>query len=413
MTMRGLEDFYGDAVDGARGAAFRSLWTIARAAGVALVVAGALIAARAGSSPAAAQDAGAAPPVKRPAEPSRFVVPDRNHLNRGTVTLVTAPVGGALAAMGSDMARVLDSDDLRVLPILGKGSVQNILDVLYLKNVDLAFAYSDALEFVRTQYNIGDVGKRVVYITKIYNSDIHIIAPVAIKSVRDLAGKKIMSEKNLGYFAARTIFDRLKIDAVFDYDTDDALGLYKLSQGEADAWIVSAGRIAPIVRNFANEGGKFHLVPIPYEDSLLDVYAPSSFSNADYSNLVQPGETVPTLSSSLLLMAYNWPEGSERYSRVQRFVNAFFSRIGDFQNPSRHPKWKEVSLTAEVPGWQRFKPAQEWLAQHVAPPVGQVSMAEDFQQFLTQRGGSRRNFSQAEVQKLIVEFAAWRQKEGH
>jgi TRAP-type uncharacterized transport system substrate-binding protein len=360
--------------------------------------------------PAAAPPrAAAAVPPRLKSEPSRFVVPDRNRLNAGTVTVITAPVGGALAAMGSDMARVLDGDELRVLPILGKGSVQNIIDILYLKNVDLGFAYSDALEFVKTQYRIPDVARRVAYITKVYNSDVHIIAPVAIKNVRDLAGKRIMSEKNLGYFSARTIFDRLGIDAVFDYDTDDALGLYKLSRGEADAWIVSAGRVAPIVRNFANEGGKFHLVAIPYEETLLDIYAPSNFSSADYPNLIAPGETVPTVSSSLILMAFNWPEGSERYNRVQRFVNAFFSRIGDFQNPSRHPKWQETNLTAEVPGWQRFKPAQDWLTTHVSNPVGPATMADDFQQFLAQRRGtSRRSFTQAEVEKLIQDFDAWR-----
>jgi TRAP-type uncharacterized transport system substrate-binding protein len=356
----------------------------------------------------AATPAGAVPPRQR-AEPSRFVVPDRSRINGGTVTVITAPVGGALAAMGSDMARVLDSDELRVLPILGKGSVQNIIDILYLKNVDLGFAYSDALEFVRTQYHVPDVARRVAYITKIYNSDVHIIAPVAIKTVRDLAGKRIMSEKNLGYFSARTIFDRLGIDADFDYDTDDALGLLKLSRGEADAWIVSAGRIAPIVRNFANDGGKFHLVPIPYEETMLDVYAPSNFSNADYPNLIPPGETVPTLSTSLLLMAFNWPEGSERYKRVQRFIGSFFSRISDFQNPSRHPKWQETNLAVEVPGWQRFKPAQDWLTTHVSSPVGPMSSADDFQRFLAERHvASRRSFSQGEVEKLIQDFDAWR-----
>jgi TRAP-type uncharacterized transport system substrate-binding protein len=402
--------------------AFRIL--VLWAGGVTFVVG--LVGPIAASSPARAQGADVSPPPARPAamspragqvgEPSRFVVPDRNRINAGTVTVITAPVGGALAPLGSDLARVLDSDELRVLPILGKGSVQNIIDILYLKNVDLGFAYSDALEFVRTQYRIGDVAKRVAYITKVYNSDVHIVAPVEIKNVRDLAGKRIMSEKNLGYFSARTIFDRLGIDADFDYDTDDALGLYKMSKGEADAWIVSAGRIAPIVRNFANEGGKFHLVPIPYEETLLDIYAPSNFTNADYPNLIQPDETVPTVSASLILMAFNWPEGSERYNRVKRFVDAFFSHIEDFQNPARHPKWRETNLVAEVPGWQRLKPAQDWLVTHASSPVGQASvgqgsMADEFQQFLAQRRATtRRSFSQAEIQKLIADFDAWRSR---
>src|SRR5690242_6788479 len=47
-------------------------------------------------------------------------LPNKDKLNAGTDTIITAPVGGACAAMGSDMARVLDDgDNLRVLPILG------------------------------------------------------------------------------------------------------------------------------------------------------------------------------------------------------------------------------------------------------------------------------------------------------
>src|SRR5262245_36476127 len=62
-------------------------------------------------------------------------LPDRDILNNGTVTVITAPVGGAFAAMGSDMVNVLDDgENLRVLPILGKGSVQNLIDIMRLRN---------------------------------------------------------------------------------------------------------------------------------------------------------------------------------------------------------------------------------------------------------------------------------------
>jgi uncharacterized protein len=374
-----------------------------------------------GAAPAAAQPAAdpgshgraaAAASADRAASPD-FVLPNRNRINGGTVTILTAPVGGALAAMGSDLARVLDSDTLRVLPILGKGSVQNIIDVLYLKNVDLAFAYSDALEFVKNQYQIPDIYKRVTYVTKVYNSDVHIIASTSIKSVRDLAGKKIMSEKNLGYFSARTIFDRLGITASFDYNTDDAKGLYKLQQGEADAWIVSAGRVAPIVRNFVNEGGRFHLVSIPYDEQLQDIYAPSSFTNADYPNLIAPDETVSTVSSSLLLMAFNWPEGSDRYNRVKRFVDAFFSGIDELQTPARHPKWHETNLSADVPGWIRFRPAQDWLKAHAGSGALPVSSGGEFQRFLAQKGEpARTSFSPMEVERLVRDFQAWKANGG-
>ena len=47
-----------------------------------------------------------------------------------------------------------------------------------------------------------------------------------------------------------------------------------------------------------------------------------------------------------------------------KFVDAFFSKFNEFHKPPRHPKWSEASLNIKIPGWQRFKAADEWLAEH-------------------------------------------------
>jgi uncharacterized protein len=294
-------------------------------------------------------------------------LPDRDTLNNGTVTIITEPDGGAFAAMASDMANVLDDgENLRVLPILGKGSVQNLIDIMLLRNVDMGFVVSDAVEFVETEYHVPNMENRVRYIAKLFNNDLHIVARKEIKSIRDLAGRKIFSERNLGYPTLRNVFNRLKITAEVDFQTDDAGGLQRMLAGEADAWIVSAGRVAPIIRNIKNESGLFHLVPVPYEEALEDIYVPSSISSEEYPNLIAPSEKIETVASSTLLMVYNWPEGSDRYERVARFVVALFSKIDQLQRPPRHLRWRETSLGATVPGLQRFKPAEDWLAAHAA-----------------------------------------------
>src|SRR4029077_9132234 len=102
-------------------------------------------------------------------------LPQRDVVNAGTVTVITAPVGGPMSVMGSDMANVLDDgENLRVLPILGKGSVQNLIDIMLLKNVDMGFVVSDALEFVKTEYNVPDIANRVRYIAQLFHNDVHI-----------------------------------------------------------------------------------------------------------------------------------------------------------------------------------------------------------------------------------------------
>jgi uncharacterized protein len=345
--------------------------------------------------------------VAQTTAPRRFnrgKLPSPEKANGGTVTVITAPVGGAFAAMGSDMVRVLDDgDNLRVLPIIGKGSVQNLVDIMVLRSVDMGFVVSDALEFVRTEYNVPDIEKRVAYIVKLFNNDLHIIARRDVRTIRDLAGKKIMSERNLGYFTVRTVFDRLNIAADVDFKTDDAGGLQKFLSGGADAWIVSAGKVAPIIRNIQNTEGRFHFVSVPYEKSLNAIYLPSVLTSAEYPNLVAPGQDVDTIASSTLLMVYNWPPGTERYNRVAKFVDALFSKIEQFREPSRHPKWRDTNLSASVAGWQRFKPAEDWLSQHRAPNDATTQQVEN---------PSTADTNRTEEDALFTQFLKWQKDQG-
>jgi uncharacterized protein len=343
-----------------------------------------------------------------PARGNEFL--ERDALNAGTVTVITAPIGGPMSIMGSDMAAVLDDGDkLRVLPILGKGSVQNLIDILRLKNIDMGFVTSDALEFAKTEYNIPHIAKRVRYIARLFHNDIHIVARQEIKTLQDLQGKQVFAERSIGLPAARIIFRRTGIEADIDSQTDPDGGLQKLLNGERDAWIASVSKGAPVIKNIKNEGGKFHLLEIPYERSLQEIYLPSSFSSEEYPNLVPQGVKVHALAVSTVLMVYNWPPESERYRRVARFVDAMFGNIAKLQQPPRHPKWRDTAISVNVSGLERFKPAQDWLdrAQSATSPGPTSSKTEEFGRFLVQRNGPA-NASPEDTDKLYNEFLQWR-----
>jgi hypothetical protein len=95
-------------------------------------------------------------------------------------------------------------------------------------------------------------------------------------------------------------------------------------------------------------------------------YLPATLNHDDYPELIASGETVDTVAVSAVLFAYGWPKTNvDRYRRVQRFVEAFFPKIADFQRPPRHPKWHDVNLAATLPGWTRFEAAQAWLDSHL------------------------------------------------
>jgi len=361
------------------------------------------------------------PPVARQtAEPSMarndpnevWTIPDRDRVNEGTVTVITAPAGGATSVFGSDMARVLDNDEsVRVLPVLGKGPVRNVIDVLYLKSIDMGIITTDVPEFYKLQYQIPDVTSRLRYIAKLYHNEVHVIARTSIKSIFDLEGKRIVAPTDVGYYAARVILSRLNIKAAsFDNQTDDARSIQKIIDGEADAYIVSTGKVFPLARNMIkNENRSLHLVPIPYDRRLQDLYLPTTLSSEEYPNLLSPGETIETLAASQLLVTFNWPENSERYKKVTRFVDAFFAKIDEFQKPPRHPKWSESSIVATIPGWQRFKASEDWLIAHNVAQSAQIDKLK-FQKFLTDSripGGT----DPAKSEELFRQFQEWQKRQ--
>jgi len=335
-------------------------------------------------------------------------LPDRESLNSGTVTVITAPIGGPMSMMGSDMAAVLDEgESLRVLPILGKGSAQNLVDIMMLKNIDMGFVATDALEFVKTEYNIPDIAQRVRYIAQLFHNEVHIVARSEIRSLQDLNGKRVFAERSIGLPAARTIFRRLGIQADIDSQTDATGGLQKLIDGQGDAWIASVSKDAPVIKGIKNDGGRLHLLAVPYDHALQDIYLPSSFSSEEYPNLVPQGTRVDAVAASTVLMVYNWPENSERYRRTARFVDALFGKIQVLQSPPRHPKWRDTVLSAPVQGLIRFKAAQEWLdgARAMQSPPQDANPAE-FRKFLDERKAQAR-MSPDEAARLYSDFLKW------
>jgi TRAP-type uncharacterized transport system substrate-binding protein len=66
--------------------------------------------------------------------------------NAGTVGIISGGADGTYVRIAADLAAVLDDgDSLRVLPILGKGSLQNLSDILVLRGVDVGIVQSDVL----------------------------------------------------------------------------------------------------------------------------------------------------------------------------------------------------------------------------------------------------------------------------
>src|SRR5215207_9341482 len=133
--------------------------------------------------------------------------------NTGTLGVISGGADGTYIRIAADLANVLDGEDLRVLPMIGRGSLQNLRDIMFLRGVDIGIVQMDAREQLNTENLQNDAVRRLRFITRLYNEEVHIIADREITDIRQLEGKKVNIDKagsgtNL---TSRQIFDKLGI----------------------------------------------------------------------------------------------------------------------------------------------------------------------------------------------------------
>jgi TRAP transporter TAXI family solute receptor len=325
-------------------------------------------------------------------------------LNQNTVTLITGTIGGTYVQFGADLASVLDDGNkLRVLPIVGRGSVQSVADILFLQGVDIGIVRADTLDYLERKGFAKDIKKQFTYVTKLYNEEMQVIAPKSINSLRDLEGKTVSVDLPNGstFVTVLTVADRLGMKANWVY-IEQRIAMEKLKKGEVDAVIVVGVKPYKSVSNFGNDG-RFHLVKVDYEKPLQGDYLPATLTSKDYPNLIAEGETVDTIAVPALLAAYNWAPNTDRYRKLANFVDAFFTKFPQFQNPPFHPKWKEVSLAAPLAGWTRLPAAQQWLDTHGIEPVSRGR----FDDFLKQSSAAGKLPADADKEALFKQFKTW------
>jgi TRAP-type uncharacterized transport system substrate-binding protein len=283
-------------------------------------------------------------------------------VNAWTVGLAAGLIEGAPLRLASEMARVVDDGvNLHVLPIVTRGPTENVNSLLYLRGVDLAIINSDSLEEYRIQ--LPEIRKHMAFILNLFPSELHVFVRPEIRSLQDLAGKKV-NFNTLGTAAAYSgplIFSRLGI-AIDKTFIPHPLALQQMRKGENDmaaVVFITSKPVDAFLRGQWDEGFKF--LPVSYNTRFEDYYLPAALEAAEYPALIKPGERIATIAVPTALVSYNWPAGSNRYQRVARFTDHLFSRIDKLQVAGFDPKWKAINLTANVPGLTRYPAAQEWL----------------------------------------------------
>jgi TRAP-type uncharacterized transport system substrate-binding protein len=284
-------------------------------------------------------------------------------VNEWTVGIAGGQLEGTFLRMAAEIGKALDDgDNLRILPILTYGAADNVSDLLYMRGVDLAITYADALDQYKKSGAAKNIDQRINYISELFEGELHIYARPEIRSLADLEGKKVgFNTKGAGpSVTGPMLFDRLGIhvEPVF---INNAIALEQMKTGEIAAILHLVAKPNSLFAKLEPPPG-FHFLSLDFDSRLADYYVPARLTHEDYPNLIAPGVSVDTIGVPAVLAVYNWPKGNDRFRRVERFIDYYFTRFERLKEPSFHPGWKDVNLAAKVPGWNRYWVADDKLA---------------------------------------------------
>jgi uncharacterized protein len=332
-------------------------------------------------------------------------------VNKGVVELETGGSSETAARIAADIVSIVDDGATRrVVPVIGKGPIQNLTDLRFLRGIDLAIVQSDALDYAREQKLVPAV-ESLTYVAKLYNEEFHLLARPDIKTIADLANQTINVDLRGSGTAVTTsrLFDLLKIKITVTTDNQE-VALARLRKGEIAAVALVAAKPVALFRDLKPADG-LHFLSIPLTPAVTAAYLPAQITAEDYPDLVAADQQTDSVAVASLLMAADLRMVPERYRNVVNFIEALFTGFQTLLEPGHHPKWQEVNIAANVPGWVRYPPAEQWLQRNmqVATTPNPEAMKTLFSRFVDERrqasGGAP--LSAEDKDALFQQFRSW------
>jgi ABC-type amino acid transport substrate-binding protein len=281
-----------------------------------------------------------------------------------TVTILSDGISdpnGAASQILSDIAITLDkASDLRVLSVSGYGGPANARDLLQLRGADLAVVNNDVLAYLDILKTLPEARRKIRLIAPLYNQRALLFARREISSIGDLKGRKvgIQSSRPSRGVTARTVFGALKINVEFIELADEDLAK---KAADLDAILIFESDL-PHLKTFGISSGVHRLLPIPAAGPLAQIYLPGKALAPGFGS----GDGIETIKVTTLLATYDWTPKQGRYGDAVSFVAKFFELLPAIRERSPNSIFARTNVRTELPGWQRFGPAQSLAA---AAPV--------------------------------------------
>jgi uncharacterized protein len=337
-------------------------------------------------------------------------------VNRGVVELESSGSAGMSVRMVEDLANLVDDGATRrVLPVVGKGALQILVDLKYLRGIDMAILPIDVLEYAKAERLYPGIESSLTYITKLHNEEFHLLARPEIQDISELKDRKVnvdLRGSGTSITAAR-LFEMLKIPVTLTNDTQE-VGLDKLRRGGIAALAFVGGKPSPVFASLKRDEG-IHFLPIPVNAEIAAAYTPTRLSGAEYPELISQDKPVETIAVGNVLAVAELRQMADRSRNVANFVDIFFTGFQSLLALGHHPKWSEVNLAAELPGWRRYAPANQWLQRNmqIAKTPSPEMLRTMFSRFVDERrqaiGGAA--MTQQDKDALFQQFQSWQREQ--
>jgi hypothetical protein len=251
---------------------------------------------------------------------------------------------------------------LRLLPIIGDGTIQTAADLTQLDSVDVALLPLDTLTYAEAQGLLNQKDAKVSYLVQLHSVTWVLVASPNIKSLTKLAGRRIASGPTgtSGFVAGELLFNAFEVP--FErVPKQGAEALAAVATGEADAAIVDADQI----RRYKLDTTKFHCLPLTVPAPLDGTYAETQLTQHDLPGLIAEGQTITAVKTPLALMvpAAKTSRGAS-YRTLTSVVLNHAKELGFTQD-----------ISTDIAGWTRHEQARKALAAFAAAPTPDTATA--------------------------------------
>jgi uncharacterized protein len=274
-------------------------------------------------------------------------------LNQSTIGLLASTP--ELSGNVLDIADAMDhTDGLRILPIIGRGSLQSINDLLFLRGVDVALLSSDSLAFVKKHDLYKEETGKVAYMAKLANLNVIVLARKDIAGIENLTGLRVATgpANSDEFVAAELIFDAIGMP----YERVPTTGknsVAALLDGRIDAAVFTGAASVQLLNAIKAKSG-LHILPLSLPESLADTYSPAILDSKEFPNLIPDGTIVETVAAALILGVFDWPDRTERFYKLRKFNKALLSTYLATRNSDQ-----STNFSAAVPGWKQYLTAKD------------------------------------------------------